>query len=71
MALTHHCFAHRLNLACNDAIQSIKPLNLLKDKFGSFFNYFHYPSVRLEKFGQCLVNVTERSRISYQETIFN
>ena len=41
-----HCVAHRLNLACVDAMKQEKYLELLKGNVNSLYSYFHASSIR-------------------------
>lgn len=47
-----HCIAHRLNLACNDSIKKIKPLQVMREKFASLYFFMSGSSNRVEKLKQ-------------------
>lgn len=44
-----HCVAHRLNLACVDAMRKNKYLELVKENINFLFSYFHVSSLRSDK----------------------
>ena len=49
-SLVHiHCVAHRLNLACIDAMRQNKYLELVKENINYLFSYFHASSLRSDK----------------------